>query len=83
MLQALAGPKDVFDAFVRRRQLDSEKHVVRVPEPPRDFSTHVHLNERELFQVLCVEPIEVRRRNLDRGAVFDSTDGGTARTVVD
>ena len=67
---------------IRVRPHPGEQPIVSFSQPPGHFPAHVHLDQRELLEILLVDLMEVGCRKTDCGAIFDGADGGAARTEV-
>jgi hypothetical protein len=53
-----AGQENVLDVRVRPKP-GAEQSIIRLPEPSAHFPAHVHLDQRELPEILRVDLVEV------------------------
>jgi len=53
-----AGQENVLDVRVRPKP-GAEQSIIRLPEPSAHFPAHVHLDQRELLEILLVDLVEV------------------------
>ena len=56
---ASVSEENMLDVRDRRPHLCEKQSIIRFPEPSAHFSTHVHLDQRELLDVLRVDLVEV------------------------
>jgi hypothetical protein len=59
MKQSSAAQENILDVRIRRPHPGAEQSIIRFPEPSANFPAHVHLDQRELLQILLVDPVEV------------------------
>ncbi len=56
---ALVGRENLSEICFGRFHFRAEKPSIRFAKPPADFPSHVHLYERKLLKILCVDFVEV------------------------
>ena len=49
----------MLDVRVRRPHPGAEQSIIGFPEPSAHFPAHVHLDQRELLEILRVDLVEV------------------------
>ena len=55
----LVGKENMSSVSLGRPHLRAEQSTIRFPKPSADFPSHVHLYQRKLLKILCVDLVEV------------------------
>src|SRR6476661_963569 len=68
----------MLDVHIPSPHRGAQQSIIRFPEPSAHFPAYVHLDQRELLEIVRVDLVEVGGGKTDCGAIFDRADGGAA-----
>lgn len=60
----------------------AEQSLIHFAKPATHFTTHVHLDHRELFDVLLIDSMQVRNKDLNPRAVSQCNNRPASRKQI-